>query len=204
MSDTQQPSPLGSGSAEADAAAELAEIQRRQERVIESAVVPVWSWWVIALALVAIGAARDSHHTVVLAISIPLAAVVIAGAIIASLPEVRRRVRVSSAAQPDGRGGVALASLILLVIAVTIALAVILTDNRVPHPLTISYGAGAAVLVIGGPLLNKYLSRLMLSNARQHMTDAPRPGAQWRGLLSSDPGDHSPGHAGRTNDGGTA
>lgn len=36
--------------------------------------------------------------------------------------------------------------------------------------------AGAAVLVIAGPLVNRYLRRLMLSQARQQMSDAPRAG----------------------------
>ena len=85
----------------------------------------------------------------------------------------------------------------------TIAAAVSLAENRVPHPLTIGYAAGAAILVIAGPLLNRYLGRLMLTKAGQHITDAPGHRRPWRGLLYSDPGDHSPDHAGSTNDGGT-
>jgi Beta-lactamase len=71
------------------------------------------------------------------------------------------------------------------------------------HPRTIGYAAGAAVLVIAGPLLNRYLARLMLTNARQHVTDAPGPGGPWRGLFATDPGDHSRDHAVSTSDGGT-
>ena len=32
------------------------------------------------------------------------------------------------------------------------------------------------MLVIAGPLVNRYLRRLMLSQARQHMNDAPEAG----------------------------
>ena len=59
MSD-KQPQPAGTGTTGAEAAAELAEIQRQQEQVIKAVLVPVWFWWVIAAAIVAIGAARDA------------------------------------------------------------------------------------------------------------------------------------------------
>ena len=203
MGDRHHPQPAGSGTG-AEAAAELAEIRRRQQQVIKAALVPVWCWWVMAAAMVAIGAARDSHDRVVLAVMIPLAVLVMAGAIIASIPEVRRRVRVHSAAQPGGRGAAALAGLILVVIAVTIAVAASLAASRVPYPLTIGYAAGGAVLVTGGPLLNRYLGRLMRSKARQHVPGKPELRSPWRGLLGSDPDPHSPGHARSTTNGGTA
>jgi hypothetical protein len=204
MGDTQQPQPAGSGTTGVDAAAELARIQRRQEGVIKTALAPAWIWWVIAAALVAIGAARDSHKTVVLAVAIPLAALVIAAVVIATIPAVRHRVRINSAAQPGGPGGVALTGLILLVIVVIIALAVVLVAHRVPHPLTIAYAAGGAVLVIGGPLLNRYLGRLMLSKAGQPMADRPVSQTAWAGVMPSDPGPYSAKHAQSTNGGGTS
>ena len=64
MSNTQQPPAAGTGATGTEAAAELAEIQRRQEQVIKTALVPAWYWWVIAAAIVAIGAARDSGDLV--------------------------------------------------------------------------------------------------------------------------------------------
>ena len=176
MSDMQQSRPAGSGPTGTDAAAELAEIQRRKQQVIKTALLPVWYWWLWAPPLVAIGAARDSHDRVVLAITIPLAVLIMAGLIIATIPGVRRRVRVHNAVIPGAQSAVAITGLILLVNAVTITTAVSLTANRVPHPLTIGYAAGAAILVIAGPPLNRYLGRLMLSKARQHMTDAPEAG----------------------------
>ena len=60
MGDTQQPQPAGTGASGAEAAAELAEIQRPQEQVIDAVLVPVWYWWAMAAGIVAIGAARDS------------------------------------------------------------------------------------------------------------------------------------------------
>ena len=71
MAGTQQPQPAGTGVTGAEAAAGLAKIQRRQEQVIKAVLVPVWYWWAIAAAIVAIGAARDSGNLVVQAIVIP-------------------------------------------------------------------------------------------------------------------------------------
>ncbi len=116
--------------------------------------------------MIAIGAARDSHHLVVLAIATPLAVLVMAVLTGAMIPEMRRRVQVYGAMQPGARGAAAIFGLIALVIAVTIATAACLAANRVPYPLTIGYAAGAAVFVIAGPLVNQYLRRLMLSKAR--------------------------------------
>lgn len=176
MGDTQQPQPTGSEATGADAAAALAEIQRRQEHVIKAVLVPVWYWWAMAAAMVAIGAARDSHDLVVLAITIPLAVLVMAVLTGLMIPEVRRRVQVHGAMQPGARAAVAIFGLIVLVIAVTIATAASLAANRVPYPLTIGYAAGAVVFVIAGPLVNQYLRRLMLSKARQQMNHAPEAG----------------------------
>ncbi len=176
MADTQQPQPARARTTGADAAAALAEIQRHQQQVIKTALVPVWYWWLWAAPIVAIGAARDSHDAVVLAVTIPLAVLVMAGLIAATIPGVRRRVRVRNATIPGARAALAITGLILLVNAVTIAAAASLTANRVPHPLTIGYAAGAATIVTAGPLLNRYLGSLMLSKAREHLNDAPDAG----------------------------
>ena len=165
MGNTQQPRPAGTGAAGAEAAAELAEIQRRQEQVINTVLVPVWFWWVIAAAIVAIGAARDSGDLVVQAITIPLAVLVMAVLTGAMIPAVRRRVQVHSATQPGGRGAAAIFGLIVLVDGVIVGTAASLAAAGNSHPATIGCAAGAAVLVIVGPLVNQYVRRLMLSQA---------------------------------------
>jgi hypothetical protein len=138
MSGTHQPQPAGTGAANAAAAAELAQIQRRQERVIKAVLVPVWYWWVIAAGIVAIGIARDSGDLVVQAVTIPIF------------------------------------GLIVLVDGVIVGTAIGLAAARDPHPATIGCAAGAAVIVIAGPLVNRYLRRLMLTQARQQMSGAPQ------------------------------
>ena len=176
MSNTQQPQPAGTGTTSTEAAAELAEIQRRQEQVIKTALVPAWYWWVIAAAIVAIGAARDSGDLVVQAVVIPLAVLVMAVLTGAMIPEVRRRVKVYSAPQTDGRLAAAIFGMILLVDVVIVGTAVGLAANHVRYPATIGCAAGAAVLVITGPLVNAYSRRLMLRQARQQLNDAKQAG----------------------------
>ena len=84
------------------------------------------------------------------------------------------------------------------------AVAASLAASSAPYPLTIGYAAAGAVLVIGGPLLNRYLGKLMFSKARQHIADKPALRSPWRGLLGGDPSPRSPDHAGSTTNGGTA
>ena len=174
MSDTQQPQPAATGTTGTEAAAALAEIQRRQEHVIKAVLVPGWYWWAIAAGMVAIGAARDSGDLVAQAITIPLAVLVMAGLTGAMIPAVRRRVQVHNATQTRARGAAAIISLILLVDGAILGTAASLHAARVSYPGTIGTAAGAAVIVIAGPLVNRYLSRLMLSQARRQRNDAPQ------------------------------
>ena len=165
----------GTGATGAEAAAALAEIQRRQEQVIKAVLVPGWYWWAIAAAMVAIGAARDSGDLVVQAITIPLAVLVMAVLTGAMIPDYAAASRCTRHAAPRprrrrdirhdiaGRRG-------------DIGTAASLAAARVPYPVTIGSAAGAAVLVIAGPLVNRYLRRLMLSQARQQINDAPQAG----------------------------
>jgi hypothetical protein len=176
MGSEQQPQPAGTGAAGDEAAAELAEIQRRQERVIKAALVPVWYWWVMAAAIVAIGAARDSGDLVVQAITIPLAVLVMVVLTGAMIPEIRRRVKVHNATQPGPRAAAAIFGMIVLLDGVIVGTAASLAAAGVHHPATIGCAAGAAVLVIAGPLVNRYLRRLMLSQAGQQINDAPQAG----------------------------
>ena len=171
--------PAGHGACGGEAAAALGEIKRRQERVIKTVLVPVWYWWAMAAGMVAIGVSRDNGSAVVQAITIPLAVLVIAGLTARTIPAVRRRVQVHSTTQPGARGAAAIFALIVLVDAAIVTTAASLAAAHDPDPATIATAAGAAVLVIGGLLVNRYLGTLMLSKARQRISDdAPQPGTQ--------------------------
>jgi hypothetical protein len=177
MGDKQQPQPAGTGATGTEAAAELAEIHRRQEQVIKAVLLPGWCWWVYAAAIIAIGAARDSGDLLVNATVIPLAALVMVVLTVAATPSWRHRVKLNDATQPDGRLVAAIFLMIVLVDGVIISVAASLAANHVHYPGTIGCAAGAAVLVITGPLVNRYARRLMLRQARQQKNDAPQAGA---------------------------
>ena len=177
MDNAQQPRPAGTGTAGAQAAAELADIQRRQGQVIRAVLVPAWYWWVMAAGIIAIGAARDSGDLVVQAITIPLAVLVMAVLTGVMIPAVRRRVRVHSATEPGARGAAAISGMIVLVDGVIAGTAIGLAAAHLRYPATIACAAGATVLVIAGPLVNRYLRGLMLSQARQQLSGAPEAGA---------------------------
>jgi hypothetical protein len=176
MGDEQQPQRTGTEATSAEAAAELAEIQRRQEQVIKTALVPFWYWWTLAAPIVAIGAARDSGNLVVQATVIPLAVLAMAVLIGAGIPEIRRRVKVYSAPETVPRVAAAIVGLIVLVDGVILGTAAGLHTAHFRYPATIGCAAGAAVLVIAGPLLNQYSRKLMLSQVRQRMSGAPGAG----------------------------
>jgi peptidoglycan/LPS O-acetylase OafA/YrhL len=176
MSNTQQPEPAGTGATGIEAAAELADIRRRQEQVINASFVPGWVWWAYAAAVIAMGAALDSGKPVVEATVIPLAALVIVVLAVAGTPSWRHRVKVHGATQRDGRFVAAIFLMDMLVVGVAIAIAAGLAANHVHYPATIGCAAGAAVLVIAGPLVNRYGRRLMLRQARQQLNEARQPG----------------------------
>ena len=175
MGNEQQPQQAGSGAARAEAAAELAEIQRRQEQVIKAVLVPAWYWWVIAAAIVVIGAARDSGNLTVEAIAIPLAALVMAMLTGAMIPELRRRVKVHTP-QTSARAAAAIIGMVMLVDGVILGTAASLAAAHLRYPATIGCAAGAAVIVIAGPLVNRYVRRLMQGQARRQVSGAPQAG----------------------------
>ncbi|MGH3846828.1 MAG: hypothetical protein ACRDS0_36210, partial [Pseudonocardiaceae bacterium] len=136
----------------------------------------VWYWWVLAAPIVAIGVARDSGDLMVQAITIPLAVLVMVVLIGAAIPELRRRVKVYSSPQDSARIAVAIIGMIMLLDLVIVFTAIGLSAAHFHYPVTIGCAAGAAVLVIVGPLVNWYARRLMLSQARQQLSGAPQAG----------------------------
>ena len=141
MGSEQQPQPAGTGATGAEAAAELAEIQRRQEQVIK-------------------------------------AVLVMAALTGAMIPELRRRVKVHTP-QTSARSAAAVFAIfgmIVLVDGVILGTAASLHAAHLRYPGTIGCAAGAAVIVIAGPLVNRYLRRLMLRHARQQISGAPQAG----------------------------
>jgi hypothetical protein len=142
----------------------LAEIGRQQQKVIEAILVPAWYWWVVAVGMVAIGAAVDTRSATVLGVVIPVAVVVIAGLSAAMIFGAYRRVRVRSDELLGGRGALAIVGFVWLIVGLTLGIAFGLRAAGAPLPATIATLAGGAALVIGGPWLMRTLRGIMLGN----------------------------------------
>ncbi len=147
-----------------EAATALAEVQRRQQQLIDSATVPVWYWWIVAAAMVAIGAAVDTKSHVVLAVVLPCAVVVLValtGAMIFGVPG-RARVRGNDLLGP--RGALAIVGFVWLIVAITLGVGFALRAAGTSAPATIATAVGGIAMIAGGPYLSRWMRRTMLSN----------------------------------------
>jgi hypothetical protein len=146
-----------------DAASALSEIRQRQGQVIDAVTIPAWYWWAVAASMVVIGAAVDNRRPVVLGVGITVAVLVIAGLTLGMILGTYRRVRVHDSELLSGRGAVAIVAVVWLVVGITLGLAFGLRALGSALPGTISTIAGGLVLVVAGPMLMRYLRRVMLS-----------------------------------------
>jgi FtsH-binding integral membrane protein len=147
-----------------EATTALAEIRQRQETVIDAVLVPAWYWWVVAAGMVAIGAATDSRSATVLAVVIPVAVVVIAALTAVMIFGAWRRAQVRSSDLLGDRGALAIVGFVWLVVGLTLGIGFGLRAAGAHLPATIATAVGGAALVVGGPLLMRWLRRIMLGN----------------------------------------
>jgi hypothetical protein len=146
-----------------EAARALTEIGQRQEQVIRLAVIPNWYWWAIAVLMVAFAAAVDTRQGLVVGIG---TAMFVAGVLTTTGLVVFRAVR---SAQPRndllGPGGVvAILGFVAVTVGVSLAVAFILKASGVSYAATIGVSVAAVLLVVGGPMLMRYLQGRMLAN----------------------------------------
>jgi hypothetical protein len=147
-----------------EAASALAAIQQQQAQVIDAVLVPGWYWAAVAVCMVAIGGAVDTHKTVALAATLPVAVLVITGLTAAMIFGVYRRAQVRSQQLLGGRGAVEIVGFVWLVVGLSIGVAFGLRGAGSPLPATIATAIGGVALAAGGPVLMRRLRRLMLSN----------------------------------------
>ena len=146
-----------------EAASALAGIRRQQERVIDAVLVPRWYWSAVGTAILAIGAATDSHRTTVLAIVIPVAVVAIVAMTGAMIFGAYRGAQVGSELLGE-RGALSIVVFVWLVVALTLGIGFGLRAAGAPWPATIATAIGGAALAYGGPRLMRRLRAIMLSN----------------------------------------
>jgi hypothetical protein len=146
-----------------EAAAALAEIQKRQQQVIDRAAVPAWYWWVVGALMVVLAVGVDNKTHLALGITIPVFVVGIlsatGGAVVSQFRDARLRDGLL-----DGRGVIAILVFVWLIVGGTIGLAFALRGGGISYPATIACAAGGVAMGLGGPVLNRHLRRIMLGN----------------------------------------
>ena len=147
-----------------EATSALAEIRRQQAKVIDAVLVPGWYWWAVAAGMVAIGAAADTRRAAVLAVVIPIAAVLIAALTAGMIFGAYRHAQLHSSELLGGRGAVAIVGFVWLVVALTLGIGFALRAAGAHLPATIATAIGGAALVTAGPFLMRKLREIMLGN----------------------------------------
>ena len=146
-----------------EAARALTEIGQRQEQVIRLIVIPTWYWWAIAVLMVELAAAVDTGPGLVVGIGTTVFVVGVA----ATTGRVLFRAVRSVQPRNDllGPGGViAILGFVAVTIGVSMAVAFPVKASGFSYAATIGVSVAAVMLVIGGPLLMRYLQGLMLAN----------------------------------------
>jgi hypothetical protein len=148
-----------------EAARALAEIRQRQQQVIDLAMLPAWYWWIVAALVVGLSVTVDAvrHRPGVIA----LAAV----AFTLGIGAVTVRVVLGAWHRAQwrnqllgSRGGLAIVGFVGLVVGTTLGIAFALEAAGVRPSATLASLVGAALMIIGGPVLTRILRRIMLDN----------------------------------------
>src|SRR5215468_2918330 len=148
-----------------EAAGALTEIARRREQAVTVAIVPTWYWWAIAVLMVGFSAVVDTETHRPLVIGIATAAFV-AGVLVVTgrlvLGVVRRAQPRNDLLRPTGV--LAILGFVALILAVSLPTSFALKAAGVRYPATAGILLASVVMVVGGPLLMRYLRRLMLDH----------------------------------------
>jgi hypothetical protein len=143
-----------------DAEARLARIRATQARLIDRVSVPLWYWWAVAVATVALGLTVDEGRAVFVALGACLFAVSVAGAT-AWVILGGGRVQVSRALLGDA-GALRIIGFVGAVVGVSLTLGFGLRAAGAPFPATVATLVAGIALAGGGPLLMRGLRRTML------------------------------------------
>jgi uncharacterized membrane protein YgdD (TMEM256/DUF423 family) len=148
----------------AEAREALAEMERRQQQVIDTALVPNWYWWTVALATVGLGVAVDTRDPAAIAVVAALYGVGIAlltgWIMFGGLRHVKVHERLLGS-----RGAGLIVGFVWLVVGGTLGLAFVLQAANVRSAGALATLACAIVLVVGGPALMRRLRAIMRRQA---------------------------------------
>jgi len=146
-----------------EAAGALTEIARRRAQVVTLTIVPTWFWWAIAVLMVGFGFAVEVRRPLVTGIA---TAVFVVGVVVVTG---RLVLGVVGRAHPrhdlfDPAGVLAVLGFVAATLAVSLPTSFALKAAGFGYPATAGVLLAAIVMVVGGPLLMRYLRRRMLDN----------------------------------------
>ena len=147
----------------AEAAQALADIQLRQQQVIDLVTIPAWYWWAVGGLMVVLAFGVDSHSPVVIGLTVPVFVLGILAATGWVVGHAFRHAQIRNG-MLDGRAVAAILGFDALIVGGTIALAFGLRAAGVGHPATLACVAGGLVMGLGGPVLMRRLRTIMLGN----------------------------------------
>jgi hypothetical protein len=146
-----------------EAAEALAEIQKRQQQVIDRATVPAWYWWAVGVLMVVLAVGVDTRTHLAIAVTVPVFVVGLLSATAAAVRGQFLDARLRDGLL-DGRGVMAILAFVALIVGCSLGIAFGLRAEGVSYPATIGCGAGGLVMGLAGPALNRILRRIMLGN----------------------------------------
>lgn len=148
----------------AEARKALAEMERRQDQVIEGTLVPNWYWWAVALLSVGLGVGVDTRDPTATAVAAGIFAVGVSVLTVWIAFGGRRHVKVHQRLL-GSRGAGLIVGFVWLVVGGTLGLAYVLEAANVEYAATLSTLACAIALVVGGPALMRRLRGIMRRQA---------------------------------------
>ena len=146
-----------------DAGTALGEIRRRQDQVIDAAIVPSWYWWAVAAASVGLGVVVDGRSAIAIGAAAVAYAIGVTGLSLWVGLGGARRVKVNERLL-GAEGAGLIVGFVGIVVAGTIGLALALQTVGVAQAGMLSTIACGAALVVGGPRLMGRLRTVMLRN----------------------------------------
>jgi len=147
----------------AEAAQALADIQLRQQQVIDLVTIPAWYWWAVGGLMVVLAFGVDSHSPVVIGLTVPVFVLGILAATGWVVGHAFRHAQIRNG-MLDGRAVAAILGFDALIVGGTIALAFGLRAAGAGHSATLACVAGGLVMGLGGPVLMRRLRAIMLGN----------------------------------------
>jgi len=146
-----------------DAAQALADIQRRQQQVIDQATIPGWYWWAVGALMVVLAAGVDVRTPVSLGAAIPVFVLGLLSATAVAVSGQFRQARLRNGLL-DATGVAAILGFVALIVGGTLGIAFALRAGGIHYPATLACLAGGIAMGLGGPALMRTLRRIMLGN----------------------------------------